>query len=121
MEVAEKILENKCFLAAFISIISGSAFNACADELFILVLEISYMITELIEIIEKLKEKIADDSDMVWTAYETSQQLKDELEVYIISGWRHEFSAKNKYVVVTHSNVTIKEIRSTIYDHKTLQ
>jgi len=47
--------------------------------------------------------------------------LKDELEVYIISGWRHEFSAKNKYVVVTHSNVTIKEIGSTIYDHKTLQ
>jgi hypothetical protein len=41
------------------------------------------MIEELIEIIKILKTKITDDSDMVWTGYETSKQLRDELEVYI--------------------------------------
>jgi len=108
MEVAEKILENKCFLAAFISIISGSAFNACADELFILVLEISYMITELIEIIEKLKEKIADDSDMVWTAYETSQQLKDELEVYLNQFQAGDMSSPQKINMLLLPTVTLQ-------------
>ncbi|HEV8505903.1 MAG TPA: hypothetical protein VGQ53_10900 [Chitinophagaceae bacterium] len=42
------------------------------------------MIEELIEIIKKLKGKITDDSDMVWTGYETSKQLRDELEAYIL-------------------------------------
>ena len=109
MEVAEKILENKCFLAAFISIISGSAFNACADELFILVLEISYMITELIEIIEKLIEKIADDSDMVWTAYETSQQLKDELEVYLNQFQAGDMSSMGKIKMLFLPTGTLQE------------
>jgi hypothetical protein len=50
---------------------------------FIFVAAISHMITELIEIIKKVKRKITDSSDMVWTSYETSNQLRDELEVCI--------------------------------------
>ena len=41
------------------------------------------MITELVEILKKIKGKITDSSDMAWTSYETSKQLRDELELYI--------------------------------------
>ena len=39
---------------------------------------------ELIDIIRQLKEKITDDSDMVWTRYESAKELRDELETYLI-------------------------------------
>ena len=35
---------------------------------------------DLIDIIKKVKEKITDDSDMVWTHYENAKQLRDELD-----------------------------------------
>ena len=38
---------------------------------------------ELNEILEQVKKKIANDSDMVWTRYANSKQLRDELELYI--------------------------------------
>ncbi len=42
------------------------------------------MIEELIEIIKNLKGKITDDSDMGWTGYQDSKQLRDDLETYIL-------------------------------------
>ena len=41
------------------------------------------MIHDLIIIIEKVKEKLTNDSDMLWTNYETAASLKAELEKYI--------------------------------------
>ncbi len=41
------------------------------------------MIQDLIIIIEKVKEKLTDDSDMLWTSYETAAGLKAELEKYV--------------------------------------
>lgn len=37
---------------------------------------------ELIEVINKVKAKISDDSDMMWTHYENATKLRDELEAY---------------------------------------
>ena len=48
------------------------------------------MIKELIEIIKELKKNITDDTDMVWTAYESPKQIRDELEAYV-----HELQAGN--------------------------
>jgi hypothetical protein len=70
--------------------------------------EISHMIKELIEIMKKLKAKITDDSDMVWTGYETSNQLRDELEVYI-----NELQAGN--------TSSVEKIRSLLLPTGTLQ
>ena len=41
------------------------------------------MIHDLIIIIEKVKEKLTNDSDMLWTSYETAAELKAELEKYV--------------------------------------
>ena len=38
---------------------------------------------ELIDIIKKVKEKITDDSDMVWTHYDNAKQLRDELDANV--------------------------------------
>lgn len=40
------------------------------------------MTKELTEIIEQVKKKITDHSDMVWTRYVNAKQLRDELELY---------------------------------------
>jgi|KBSSwiS6_1023812.scaffolds.fasta_scaffold20545_2 hypothetical protein len=37
---------------------------------------------ELIDIINKVKAKISDNSDMVWTHYGNAKQLTDELRLY---------------------------------------
>lgn len=41
------------------------------------------MINDLIDIISKIKEKITDNSDMVWTHYKNAEQLRIELDRYI--------------------------------------
>jgi hypothetical protein len=41
------------------------------------------MIKDLIDIIEKVKEKITDAGNMVWTDYNNAKELRDELEFYI--------------------------------------
>ena len=41
------------------------------------------MIHEVITIVERVKNKITDSSDMVWTGYDTAKQLRDELNGYI--------------------------------------
>lgn len=35
---------------------------------------------DLIDIINKVKDKITDDSDMVWTRYDNAKQFRDELD-----------------------------------------
>ena len=41
------------------------------------------MIDELIKIIEIIKSKIQDGSDVVWTHYETPSEFRDDLDNYI--------------------------------------
>lgn len=41
------------------------------------------MYEELIEILNKVKEKLIDGSDVVWTGYDNAQQMRDELDAYI--------------------------------------
>ena len=41
------------------------------------------MTRELIEILNKVKERFTDDSDLLWTSYETAKELRDELDVYM--------------------------------------
>ena len=43
----------------------------------------SKMTKDLIRIIESVKEKITDNSDVVWTGYNTAKELRKELEKYI--------------------------------------
>jgi hypothetical protein len=42
------------------------------------------MTKELTDLIGQVKNKITDDSDMVWTNYDNAKQLRDELETYIL-------------------------------------
>lgn len=37
----------------------------------------------IISILEQVKEHITDDSDMVWTGYNSAKELRDELDTYI--------------------------------------
>lgn len=41
------------------------------------------MINELFSIMESAKEKISDDSDVVWTGYNTARELRDEIDLYV--------------------------------------
>lgn len=41
------------------------------------------MFEELVNILETIKEKLTDGSDMLWTSYETAGELRHELEKYI--------------------------------------
>jgi len=41
------------------------------------------MTQELIQILKKVKERFTDDSDLLWTSYETAKELRDELDVYM--------------------------------------
>lgn len=38
---------------------------------------------ELIDILNKVKARFTDDSDLLWTSYETAKELRDELDVCI--------------------------------------
>jgi len=41
------------------------------------------MTLELIDILNKVKEKFTDDSDLLWTSYETAKEVRNELDVCI--------------------------------------
>ena len=41
------------------------------------------MTQELIDILQTIKSKLTDESDLMWTSYETAEQLRDELDIYI--------------------------------------
>ena len=41
------------------------------------------MTQEIIEILKVIKAKFTDESDLLWTSYETAKELRDELDVYI--------------------------------------
>ena len=41
------------------------------------------MINELIKMIELIKNKISDSSDVIWTQYETAKEFRDDLDRYI--------------------------------------
>ena len=42
------------------------------------------MINEIIEIIELIKNKISDSSDLIWTRYKSSKEFRDDLDGYIL-------------------------------------
>ncbi len=48
------------------------------------------MIPDLITILEKVKDKISDSSDIVWTGYDTAKELREEIQLYV-----NELSAGN--------------------------
>ena len=41
------------------------------------------MIDEIIKIIEIVKNKISDSSDVIWTRYESAKEFRDDLDGYI--------------------------------------
>ena len=41
------------------------------------------MIQDLVDIIENVKAKITDNSDIVWTGYDSAKELRNELDTYI--------------------------------------
>ena len=38
---------------------------------------------EAIDILLQIKAKITDDSDLVWTSYETAHEIRDEIDTYV--------------------------------------
>jgi hypothetical protein len=41
------------------------------------------MMQELVEIINTVKEKFTDDSDLLWTSYDNAKEVRDELDGHI--------------------------------------
>jgi hypothetical protein len=41
------------------------------------------MTQELIDILEQVKEKFTDSSDLLWTSYENAKEIRDELDACI--------------------------------------
>ena len=41
------------------------------------------MTQNLIDILQKVKERFTDNSDLLWTSYETAKEVRDELDSYI--------------------------------------
>ena len=41
------------------------------------------MIQDLIDILDKVKERFTDNSDLLWTSYETAKEVRDELNIYM--------------------------------------
>ncbi len=42
------------------------------------------MTNVLIEIVKQIKDKFTDDSDMLWTSYDSAKEVRDELEGFIV-------------------------------------
>lgn len=42
------------------------------------------LLKEAIAILLKIKENIKDDSDCIWTYYENPQQMRDEIDTYVL-------------------------------------
>lgn len=42
------------------------------------------MTEQIINILLKIRERITDDSDLVWTSYETADELKNEIDKYVL-------------------------------------
>ncbi len=41
------------------------------------------MTLELIDILIKIKERFTDNSDMLWTSYESAKEVRDELDDFL--------------------------------------
>lgn len=41
------------------------------------------MLQEICDILQTVKNKVTDDSDMIWTSYEPAQELRDEIDTLI--------------------------------------
>lgn len=64
---------------------------------------------ELIDIINKVKDKISDDSDMVWTHYDTAKELRDELEFYMHEVRNGDMSSLEKIKLLFLPTATFQE------------
>lgn len=64
---------------------------------------------ELIDIISKVKDKISDDSDMVWTHYDTAKALRDELELYTQELRNGDVSSLEKIKLLFLPTATLQE------------
>lgn len=51
---------------------------------------------ELLDIIEKIKNRVADTSNMVWTKYNSPIELRDELNIYIGQIQLNDFDCINE-------------------------
>ena len=52
------------------------------------------LIKEAIDILLKIKAKITDDSDLMWTSFETANELRNEIDAYI-----SELKANRKEII----------------------
>lgn len=52
------------------------------------------MIKEITEILLKIRDKITDDSDLIWTSFETAEELRKEIDRFIL-----RLNQGNKYVL----------------------
>ena len=64
---------------------------------------------ELIDIITKVKERISDDSNMVWTHYDTAKELRDELELYTQELRNGNMSSLKKMKLLFLPTATLQE------------
>src|SRR6266487_3254055 len=67
------------------------------------------MTKDLIDIIEKVKRRITDNSDMVWTSYDNAKELRNELETYIEELQTGDLSCLEKLKTLFLPTATLQE------------
>lgn len=68
---------------------------------------------ELIDILEQIKDKVADDSDMLWTRYDSGAELKREIDQFIVRLREGDFS-------VLH-NINVEFLPTSTFQEHSLQ
>src|SRR5262245_5768175 len=68
---------------------------------------------ELIDIIEKVKDKITDSSDMAWTHYAKAKQLRDELDTIMQELKVGDLSSLEELRMLFLPTVTLQEHATT--------
>jgi hypothetical protein len=64
---------------------------------------------ELFDIVNKVIDKISDDSDMTWTRYDTAKQLRDELELHMQKLQIGDMSSLEKIKLMFLPTATLQE------------
>jgi hypothetical protein len=73
------------------------------------ILQKHFIAKEAINIINQVKTKITDESDMAWTHYDTAKQLREELELYIRQFQNGDVSSLEKVKFLFLPTATLQE------------
>ncbi len=96
----------------FIFFFKDNTFECVAEDCCIEFIQVS-LSEDLIDIIEKVKEKTTDSSDMVWTKYDNAKEIRDELDTYIRQLQKHSLESLDKLYMLFLPTASLQEHATT--------